>query len=101
MSGFSLTAAARKDMLQIGRFAEQKWGKRQERGQRNKYLRQLDDAFRLLARRPEIGKAVDQLKPGYKQLTQGSHLIFYRVSSDNQIVVVRILHNSMDASRRL
>ena len=101
MSKFSITAAARNDLLQIGHYTEQKWGKRQERGQRNKYLRQLDDAFRLLARRPEIGKAVDQIKPEYKQLSQGSHLIFYKVSSDKQIVVVRILHNSMDVSRRL
>jgi toxin ParE1/3/4 len=31
--------------MEIGRFTTEKWGERQ----RNKYLKQLDDAFHLLA----------------------------------------------------
>jgi len=44
MPPFLLTSAARKDIIDIGRFTSEKWGKRQ----RNKYLKQLDDAFRQL-----------------------------------------------------
>ena len=97
MRPFLLTAAARKDIIDIGRFTTDKWGKRQ----RNKYLKQLDDAFKLLARQPEIGRYAEDIKPGYKSFNQGSHTIFYREGSDSKIVVIRVLHNSMDVDRHL
>lgn len=95
MSSYLLTAAARKDMIEIGRFSHEKWGKRQ----RDKYLKQLDDAFKLLARQPEIGKDAETIKPGYRKFSQGSHVIFYREGAESKIVVVRVLHNSMDVDR--
>ncbi len=94
---YQLTVAARKDMIEIGRFTTEKWSVRQ----RNKYLKQLDDAFHLLARQPEIGKPADDVKSGYRKFSQGSHVIFYREGSDSKIVVVRILHGSMDVERHL
>jgi len=97
MHSYSLTVAARKDMIEIGHYTVEKWGKRQ----RDKYLKQLDDAFKLLARQPEIGKEAEDIKPGYKKFGQGSHIIFYRAGKDSKIVVIRILHNSMDVDRHL
>lgn len=97
MRPFLLTTAARKDIIEIGRFTAGKWGKRQ----RDKYLKQLDDAFTLLARQPEIGKDADDIKPGYRKFSQGSHMIFYRAHTDSKIVVIRILHSNMDAERHL
>jgi toxin ParE1/3/4 len=97
MRPFLLTFAARKDIIDIGRFTSEKWGKRQ----RDKYLKQLDDAFRLLARLPEIGRDAENIKPGYKKFSQGSHIIFYRAGTESRIVVIRILHNSMDVDRHL
>lgn len=97
MRPYLLTAAARKDIVDIGRFTSEKWGKRQ----RDKYLKQLDDAFKLLARQSDIGRDADDIKPGYKKLSQGSHIIFYRAGTESRIVVVRILHNSMDVEQHL
>ena len=97
MLPYLLTAAARKDIIDTGRFTAEKWGKRQ----RDKYLKQLDDAFKLLARQPEIGRDADDIKPGYKKFSQGSHIIFYRADTESKIVVARILHNSMDVDQRL
>lgn len=97
MHPYLLTTAARKDLIDIGRFTTEKWGKRQ----RNKYLKQLDDAFELLARQPEIGRDADDIKPGYKKFSQGSHIIFYRAGTESKIVVIRILHNSMDVDQHL
>ncbi len=97
MSPFLLTAAARKDIIDIGRFTTEKWGKRQ----RDKYLKQLDDAFSLLARQPDMGRDAENIKPEYKKFSQGSHIIFYRAGTESRIVVVRILHNSMDVDRHL
>ncbi|MCL4410741.1 MAG: type II toxin-antitoxin system RelE/ParE family toxin [Gammaproteobacteria bacterium] len=97
MRPYLLTTAARKDLIDIGRFTTEKWGKRQ----RDKYLKQLDDAFELLARQPEIGRDADDIKPGYKKFSQGSHIIFYRAGTESKIVVIRILHNSMDVDQHL
>jgi len=97
MRPFLLTAAARKDIIDIGHFTAEKWGKRQ----RDKYLKQLDDAFRLLSRQPEIGRDAEDIKSGYKKFSQGSHIIFYRSGTESKIVVIRILHNSMDVDRHL
>jgi len=97
MRPYQLTAAARKDIVDIGRFTSEKWGKRQ----RDKYLKQLDDAFKLLARQSDIGRDADDIKPGYKKFSQGSHIIFYRAGTESRIVVVRILHNSMDVEQHL
>jgi len=95
MRPYLLTVAARKDIIDIGRFTTEKWGKRQ----RDKYLKQLDDGFKLLARQPEIGRDADDIKPGYKKFSQGSNIIFYRAGTESRIVVIRILHNSMDVDQ--
>lgn len=97
MRPYLFTAAARKDIVDIGRFTSEKWGKRQ----RDKYLKQFDDAFKLLARQSDIGRDADDIKPGYKKFSQGSLVIFYRAGTESRIVVVRILHNSMDVDRHL
>lgn len=97
MRPYLLTVAAQEDVMEIGRFTVGKWGKRQ----RDKYLKQFDDAFKLLARQPEIGKDADDIKPGYRKFSQGSHMIFYRAGTDSKIVVIRILHNNMDVERHL
>lgn len=95
MPPFLLTAAARKDIIDLGRYTAEKRGKRQ----RDKYLKQLDDAFKLLARQPEIGRDAGDIKLGYKRFSQGSHTIFYRAGAESKIVVIRILHSSMDVER--
>lgn len=97
MRPYLLTTAARKDLINIGRFTTEKWGKLQ----RDKYLKQFDDAFKLLSRQPEIGRDADYIKPGYKKFSQGSHIIFYRAGTESHIVVIRILHNSMDVEQHL
>lgn len=97
MRPYLLTRAARKDFVDIGRFTAEKWGKRQ----RDKYLKQLDEAFKLLSRQPEIGRDADDIKSGHKKFSQGSHIIFYRAGTESRIVVIRILHDSMDVDQHL
>lgn len=97
MRPFSVTSAARDDMVKIGRFTGERWSKQQ----RNTYLKQLDTAFKLLAQQPEIGKDASAIKPGYRKFVQGSHIIFYRTSTDSKILVIRVLHQSMDVDSHL
>ena len=97
MSSFVLTAKAKADLKVIAGYTERRWGKRQ----RNLYIRQMDDAFHMLAESPLTGKACDAVKAGYRKLLQGSHVIFYRSKNDGTVEIVRILHKSMDVDLNL
>ena len=90
---FSLTNAAKRDLIGIAKFTQQRWGV----DQRDKYLAQLDDMFHQLANNPELGKNCDYIKRSYRKFPIASHVIYYRTSS-NQIKIIRVLHKRMDVS---
>ena len=46
------------------------------------------------------GRKADFIKQGIKKLEVGSHIILYKEQS-NSILIVRILHKSMDARRHI
>ena len=89
---FSLTQKAKADLRVIALFTEKTWG----REQRNLYIKQFDSAFHALADDPSLGKNCDEIKPGYKKFSQGSHIIFYSAGTNSAIKIVRILHKRMD-----
>jgi len=92
MSSFTLTRRAKADLKSIAKFTEKRWG----RTQRYIYIRQFDDTFHMLSDTPEIGKDCDYIKLNYQKFPQGSHIIFYRVTSQTSIQIIRILHKNMD-----
>jgi len=92
----TIRPAARADLKRIGRHMEREWG----RGQRTRYLRQLEEHILLLAGNPKLGGPRDELREGYYSLRAGRHVIFYREKARG-IEIVRILHASMDAGRHL
>lgn len=96
MATFRLTRKARDDLRSIGRYTQRTWGT----GQRNRYLTQLDNRFACLAESPTMGRACDEIRPGYRKYHEGRPLIFY-LSGAEGITVVRVLHDSMDVERHL
>lgn len=97
MNRFVLTLKAEADLRQIAAFTAQRWGINQS----NTYIGQLDDAFRRHAANPLLGKRCDEIKPGYRKLVQGSHVIFYRQSPEGFTEIIRILRQSMDADLQI
>ena len=95
MSKFKLTVKAKADLKNIAKFTEKTWNKKQ----RNSYLKQFDNTFKLISNTPGIGKDCDFIKEGYLKYPQGSHIIFYKKVSADEILVVRILHKQMDVHR--
>ncbi|MET0086415.1 MAG: type II toxin-antitoxin system RelE/ParE family toxin [Sedimenticola sp.] len=92
MGTFSLTRAAKNDLRGIARFTEERWG----RAQRRHYLKGLDEAFGMLANSPNLGNACDYIEPGLRKYPFQSHVIYYDLPYNNQILVVRVLHKNMD-----
>lgn len=97
MKKFVLSAKAKSDLINIAKYTQQTWGQLQ----RNTYLKVLDNIFHLLADEPEIGIQCDYIREGYSKYPQASHVIYYKEHKANQILIVRILHKSMDVNRAL
>ena len=91
MPSFKLSVKAKIDLKKIAVFTEKRWG----RAQRNAYLLQFDQCFHQLADNPAMGTTCDQVRTGYRQFPQGSHLIFYKISDKDIIEIIRILHKNM------
>jgi toxin ParE1/3/4 len=73
--GFDLTPLALADLKEIGRYTEDRWG----RLQRDRYLNQLDGAFRKIATNPSLGRKRDDLRAGYRSCVRNQHVVFYRI----------------------
>jgi toxin ParE1/3/4 len=97
MAKFKITNKAREDLVGIARYTEATWG----REQRRLYLGQLDTLFHALAENPELGHPCDDIKTGYCKKPEGRHIVYYRVSDLEGVVIVRVLHRRMDVSRNL
>ena len=92
MSGFKLSGKAKSDLIKIAKYTQSTWGQTQ----RNDYLKELDNIFHLLAAEPKMGVHCDYVREGYSKHAHASHVIYYKEDSGNQILIVRILHKSMD-----
>lgn len=87
---------AERDLKGIGRYTQRAWGRDQAR----KYLRALHQMMQRLAANPQLGVMRDDIGEGYRSAPAGRHLVFYRTVGDD-IVVVRVLHESMDVQQHL
>ena len=97
MPSYKVTVKAKTDLLAIGRFTEKQWGIEKRRS----YLKQLDACFSQRANNPRLGAAVDFIVTDYRKFPHGSHLIFYKLSRDNIVEIIRVLHKSMDVESKL
>ncbi len=83
--------------MEIGRYTQERWGNEQ----RNKYLTLIETCFQQLAEHPARGKDCSAIRAGYRKINVGSHVVFYRQKSKNNIESVRILHGRMDIESNL
>jgi toxin ParE1/3/4 len=91
-----ISPRARRDIANIAAYTLNMWGE----AQMTRYVDALDAKFAELARSPELGRARDEIAVGYRSVVQGSHVVFYRTTRRN-LVVVRVLHGRMDPDRHL
>jgi toxin ParE1/3/4 len=97
VSRYLLSPAAQADLEQIWDYTHDRWGI----DQAEEYLRELQRAIERAAANPQIGRAWEEIRPGYRKLVAGSHVLFYRVGTEGVIDVVRVLHQRMDVDRHL
>ena len=97
MRKFDLTRSAQADLESIARFTQERWGVRQ----RNAYLKEVDQVFRALAKNSLMGRTCDDIREGYRKFPHGSHVIFYKQLGEDELLIVRILHGTMDVESNI
>lgn len=97
MRGHVLSPAAQADLGEIWDYSSRSWGE----GQADRYILGIRRACEALADGTRQGRAIDEIRPGYRKLAAASHFLFYRVPNDRLIEAIRILHQRMDIAFRL
>ena len=97
MKGYILSPAAQADLNQIWDYSARNWGA----AQANRYVLDIRRAIEGLADGSRQGRAIDDIRPGYRKLAVASHFLFYRITDAGMIDIIRILHQRMDAASRL
>ena len=97
MSRYVLSPAARADLEQIWDYTCDRWGD----DQAEQYVREIQRAIERAVDNPEIGRACDEVRPGYGKHPVGTHMLYYRIAGVDVIDMVRILHQRMDIDRHL
>jgi len=97
MPVYTVSNAAERDLKEIGRYTQKKWGIEQ----RNSYLKMLDECFIGIASGRIEGRDCSAIRDGYRKHLAGRHLIFYRWLSSDLVEVVRVLHDRMNIDKNL
>ncbi len=96
MAEYRLSEKASYDLDDIADYTFEMFGERQA----DIYFGRMRDTFAILADRPLMGKAVNDLAPQLRSYPFQAHLIYYAPEAEG-IFTVRVLHHSRDAKRHL
>ncbi len=96
MAEFLLTPAALRDVEDIWHYTVEQWGT----AQAIHYVDKLNTGFEALAVSPFSGSACDHVRAGYRRQRVEHHVVYYRIEA-GVVVVIRVLHERMDAPRHL
>jgi toxin ParE1/3/4 len=94
VSEYRLSALAELDLQDISDYTTDVWGPRQA----VLYLEKLAECFARIAEMPNLGRPSDSVRPGYRRVEEGKHVVFYRPTKSG-VVVSRILHHGMIPAR--
>ena len=91
-----LSDQALKHLEEIGAYTQERHGA----DQRKKYLEKIYQRIYQLADNPALGKERPDVRPGYRSITEGKHVIFYRVQ-DTKVEIMAVLHGQLDLKKQI
>jgi len=97
MAKYFLTNKAVIDLSDIWNYTFDKWSEKQA----DKYYQMLLDNCEAIADKPNIGKNYEAILTRLFGHKTGRHIIFYRIESEHEILIIRILHEQMDLNNRI
>ena len=96
MLQLSVTPKAESDLIGIWVYTSEEWGT----DQADQYLDELEEGMKRLIDHPSLGADYAHVLPGYRRLQVEHHAVFYKLEK-SEVLVVRVLHETMDAPARL
>jgi toxin ParE1/3/4 len=97
MAEFYLTKKAVEDLGDIWNYTIETWSENQA----EIYYSLLIDSCQELANKPNLGKSYEVVERNVLGFKTGQHVIFYRIVTEKEIEVVRILHGMIDVRNHL
>jgi toxin ParE1/3/4 len=85
------------DLNAIWDYTFEQWSENQA----DKYYSTLRFACKEIGENPDIGKEYTGIISDLLGLKSGKHIIFYHLISEDEIEIIRILHERMDLKNRL
>jgi toxin ParE1/3/4 len=97
MAKYYLTNLAVKDLAEIWEYTYKEWSEKQA----NKYYKLLLESCQELATYPNFGKNYNLVQPELLGYKTNNHIIFFKIISVKEILILRILHERMDLKSKL
>ena len=94
---YTLSLLAKKDLSNIWEYTFEHWSSEQA----DKYIHEIIDALGKLCKNPHSGADYSMVREGYQGIKVKSHIVFYRISKENKLLIIRVLHQKMDTKSRL
>ena len=97
MLNYRISNKAVSDLDEIWIYTFKNWSVQQA----DRYYNLIISEIEYLSANPDSGKSMEHIRKGYKSSKVKSHLIFYKLNTNNIVEVIRILHQQMDIENRL
>jgi toxin ParE1/3/4 len=97
MANYIVTNKAVDDLSEIWDYTYDLWSEKQA----DKYYNMLLEYCQDLADKPSLGRNYNEINDDIIGFKASHHIIFYKELKEDQIQIVRILHNRMDLKSRI
>ena len=97
MAKYHLTNKAIEDLTEIWNYTFDEWSEKQA----DKYYFLLLDSCQEIAENPNFGKKYTIVADNLLGFKSNLHIIFYKVLTNTEIQIIRILHGRMDLKTKL
>ena len=98
MAKYHLTNKAVEDLSDIWEYTVDTWSERQA----DDYYNMLIASFQKITENPQLfGLKYEEIAEGLHGYRANKHIIFYRILADEDILIIRVLHQRMDLKHRI
>jgi toxin ParE1/3/4 len=97
MSDYIISEKAIEDINKIWNYTAENWSLEQA----DRYYNLIYDEIEYIVRNFELASDFSKIRKSYKYSKVKSHLIFFKKDKNNEIEIVRVLHERMNIENRL
>lgn len=87
MENYKLSLEAKEDLRRIYRYGFEHWGEEQA----DKYYFSFFECFDLIAEKPTMYQAVDNIRKGYRHCVCGVDTIYFRIDNNGMVEIMTII----------